>query len=236
MFDNLINTTITSSKNIINDDKTYLCGSLVKFNPLEKLKLKTAMTAEDPIALKSMIELLKLKYPAEVKIKSGFFNKISQFINPPKPQKIVSPSILSSATALGGPIPTPFPINNVRQFEYTDNFSDLNQLAILNQNHFANGTEQQEDINLQKFLEKIDDMFERVPETQTKRSYFASFVTSPLFNSYMNTGLTAIRHPEIEPREIILNTLHLTNINYLDKRKFEIASIITNHLRHICGI
>jgi hypothetical protein len=236
MFDNQIITAINTSQYVAKEDKMYLGESVVKFNPLEKLKLKTTLSSEDTVAIKSMIELLKIKYPVEIKVKSGFFNKISQFINPPKPQKIVSPSILSSSTALGGPVPVPFPVNNVRPLENTETFTDLSQLAILNQNHFTNGTEQQEDVNLQKFLEQIDDMFERIPDTQTKRSYFASFVTSPLFNSYMNTGLTAIRHPEIEPREIILNTLHMTNVNYLDKRKFEIASIITNHLRHLCGI
>jgi hypothetical protein len=236
MFDNQIKIIIQASKSITQEDKTYLGQYLVKFNPLEKLKLKTIIAAEDPTSLNSMIGLLKIKYPIEVKPKTGFFDKISQFISPPKLQKIVSPSLLSSPQALGGPVPTPFPINNTLQFENTETFTDLAQLAMLNQNHFINGTEQQEDVNLQKFLEKIDYMFERIPETQTKRSYFASFVTSPLFNSYMNTGLTAIRHPEIEPREIILNTLHKTNVNYLDKRKFEIASIITNHLRHQCGI
>jgi hypothetical protein len=133
-------------------------------------------------------------------------------------------------------VSTPFPIGNTASLQNTEQFFDLGQLAMLDQSHFINGTEQQEDVNLQKFLEKIDNMFEQIADTQTKRSYFASFVTSPLFNSYMNTGLTAIRHPEIEPREIILNTLHTTNNNYLDKRKFEIASIITNHLRHQCGI
>jgi hypothetical protein len=236
MFDNQITASINANTYITREDKMFLTQVLVKLNPLEKLKLKSLVSSDEQTTLVSGIELLKIKFPPEVKVQSGFFSKISQFINPPKPQKIVSPSILSSTQALGGPIPVPFPANNVGRLDTSEAFYDLAQLAFLDQSQFGNGTEQQEDVNLQKFLEKIDGMFETVPKTETKRSYFASFVTSPMFNAYMNTGLTAIRHPEIEPREIILNTLHLTNSNYLDKRKFEIASIITNYLRHLCGI
>jgi hypothetical protein len=236
MFDNQINTAIAANHTLSRDDKSYLSQTIIKLNPLEKLKLKNTLGTDDPVALRSMVELIKIKFPIVVKPNTGFFGKISQFINPPKPQKIVSPSILSNPISLGGPVPSPFPLGNTQPLQNTEQFFDLGQLGMLNQSHFINGTEQQEDVNLQKFLEKIDNMFDQVSDTQTKRSYFASFVTSPLFNSYMNTGLTAIRHPEIEPREIILNTLHMTNNNYLDKRKFEIASIITNHLRHQCGI
>jgi hypothetical protein len=236
MFDNQINTTIQAHHDLSREDKNYLGQTLVKLNPLEKLKLKTALDTEDSVRLRSMVELIKIKFPIVVQANTGFFGKISQFINPPKPQKIVSPSILSTPSTLGGPVPSPFPVNNTIPLRDTDQFSNLSQLAMLDQSHFINGTEQQEDVNLQKFLEKLDSMFDQIIDTQIKRSYFASFVTSPFFNSYMNTGLTAIRHPEIEPREIILNTLNATNNNYLDKRKFEIASIITNHLRHQCGI
>lgn len=236
MFDNQINKTISSNQNLTREDKNYLSQTLIKLNPLEKLKLKNTLDSDDSVSIRSMVELIKIKFPIVTKPNGGFFGKISQFINPPKPQKIVSPSILSTPTTLGGPIPIPFPFSNVQPPQNTEQFYDLAQLAMLDQSHFMNGTEHQEDINLQKFLEKLDSMFDQISDTQTKRSYFASFVTSPLFNSYMNTGLTAIRHPEIEPREIILNTLHMTNNNYLDKRKFEIASIITNHLRHQCGI
>lgn len=236
MFDNQINTTITANRILSREDKSFLSQTIIKLNPLEKLKLKNTLDSDDSTALRSMVELIKIKFPVLIKPNTGFFGKISQFINPPKVQKIVSASILSTPATLGGPVPSPFPLVNIPQLQSTQEFSDLAQLAMLDQLHFINGTEQQEDVNLRKFLEKLDNMFEQIADTQTKRSYFASFVTSPLFNSYMNTGLTAVRHPEIEPREIILNTLHTTNNNYLDKRKFEIASIITNHLRHQCGI
>ena len=236
MFDNQINTSIKASRILSHENKTYLSQILVKLNPLEKLKLKNTIDSDDSTALVSMVELIKIKFPVIAKQNTGFFGQISQFINPPKPQKIVSPSILSTPATLGGPVPTPFPIKGSIQLQNTEQFNDLLQLAILDQSHFINGTEQQEDIHLQKFLDKLDNMFDQIADTQIKRSYFASFVTSPLFNAYINTGLTAIRHPEIEPREIILNTLYTTNNNYLNKRKFEIASIITNHLRHQCGI
>lgn len=236
MFDNQINTAIAASHILSRDDKNYLSQTVVKLNPLEKLKLKNTIGSEDSVALRSMVELIKIKFPLVIKQNTGLFSKISQFINPPKPQKIVSPSILSNPNTLGGPVPSPVPIGNTQPLQSTELFFDLRQLGMLDQSHFVNGTEHQEDINLQTFLEKLDGMLEQIADTQTKRAFFASFVTSPLFNSYMNTGLTAIRHPEIEPREIILNTLHMTNNNYLNKRKFEIASIITNHLRHLCGI
>ena len=77
---------------------------------------------------------------------------------------------------------------------------------------------------------------DKIPDINIKRSFFASFVNSPLFVSYLNSGLTAMRHPELEPRDVVLNTLHSVNDNYLNNRTFEMASIITNHLRHLSGI
>ena len=121
-------------------------------------------------------------------------------------------------------------------FETVDKLDDLLQLNILNQNHLKIGSIDQEEIVLQKFLNKLDDLFDKIPDINIKRSFFASFVNSPLFVSYLNSGLTAMRHPELEPRDVVLNTLHSVNDNYLNNRTFEMASIITNHLRHLSGI
>jgi hypothetical protein len=57
-----------------------------------------------------------------------------------------------------------------------------------------------------------------------------------MYTAYMNTGITALKNPDIEPRKIILDTLHQANRIYLNASQFEMASIITNHIRHLCGV
>jgi hypothetical protein len=237
MFDQEIITTLKTTTAINAEDKAFLTEIVSRLSALEKFKLRTALNSDQTNSLLSFIQLIKLKFPQQPKPKpTGLLGKIVQVINPPKTQKIVAPSILSQVSLIGGPAPTPIQNLNPVIFDKTDSFTNLSQLQILSPNNLINGTEDQEDLALQKFLNKLDQFFDSIPDTQLKRNYFATYLQSPIFSSYLNTGMTALKHPEIQPRETILNTLHNANPNYLDKKKFEVASIITNHLRHLCGI
>jgi hypothetical protein len=228
---------LTKGTGILNaNDKTYLADILPRLTQLEKFKLKTALSSEQIKVILSNVQLLKIKYPPEQKQPSGIMGKISQLIHPPKPQKLVAMSILSQPAVIGTVMPMPITSNKTETFKLIDNFSDLLQLNILSQNNLQIGSTDQEELSLQRFLNKLDELFEQINDINIKRSFFASYIQSPLFISYLNTGLTAMRHPEIEPREVILNTLHKVNQNYLNNKTFEMASIITNHLRHLSGI
>ena len=236
MFDQEIIELVHETTILNQNDKGFLLETLPRLAPLEKFKLRTALNSDQSKAILSSVQLLKLKYPVQPKVQSGLFGKLSQLINPPKPQKLVSMSILSQPAVIGTDMPMPISSNNIVSFETVDKLDDLLQLNILNQNHLKIGSIDQEEIVLQKFLNKLDDLFDKIPDINIKRSFFASFVNSPLFVSYLNSGLTAMRHPELEPRDVVLNTLHSVNDNYLNNRTFEMASIITNHLRHLSGI
>lgn len=63
-----------------------------------------------------------------------------------------------------------------------------------------------------------------------------NFLQSPLFSGYLNTGLTALRHPELEPSKIILNLLYQIDSNYLNNKQFVQAATVSNHLRGLCGL
>lgn len=237
MFDQEILANLKTTTAINSEDKFFLGEILTRLTPLEKFKLRTALNSDQTNSLLTFIQLVKLKFPQQSKPKqTGLLGKINQLINPPKIQKIVSPSILSQPNAIGGPIPTAPQFASIPIFDKTDNFTSLSQLQTLNVSHLINSTEDQEDLALQKFLKRLDVMFDKVSDTQLKRGYLASYLQSPIFSAYLNTGMTALKHPEIEPRETILNTLHTANNNYLNKKKFEITSIITNHIRHLCGV
>jgi hypothetical protein len=237
MFDEQILQLIDISTSINVEDKAYLRETLPRFTPLEKLKLKNTLASEENTAIISAVQLIKLKFPAQQKTATNnIFSRINQFINPQKPQKLVAMSILTQPNVIGGQMPTPIVSNTIVQFQTVAEFSDLLQINTLNPNHLLAGSSEQEDIMLQKFLAKLDQLFDKQNDINIKRGFFASYIQSPLFISYMNSGLTAMRHPELEPRQVVLNTLHSVNKNYLNNRTFEMASIITNHLRHVCGI
>jgi hypothetical protein len=76
---------------------------------------------------------------------------------------------------------------------------------------------------------------ENIPSLFAKKCILATYLQSPLYVGYVNTALTAFKHPEIEPRKVVLNLLHSANPSFLNNKQFEIASAITGHLRYSCG-
>ncbi|NJS41832.1 hypothetical protein HC766_05935 [Candidatus Gracilibacteria bacterium] len=119
------------------------------------------------------------------------------------------------------------------------NLQSLNDLAQLNSLHpthinfnLNNNSEQL----IRNFLQKLDNLFDKIPNINQKRNYLMNFLQSPLFNSYLNTGITALRHPEIQPSKVVLNTLNHIDTKYLNNKQFVITSKISNHIRSIVAL
>jgi hypothetical protein len=229
----LINTTTLLN----NTDKDYLFHVFGQLSVLEKFKLKSSLAINDTKSILIFLQLLKLKFPIAVKTKGNtIFDKIGEFINPTPEVKPVSESILTKSSEIGSAVPRPLVAKNKIDLIDLNSFSSLEQLLIIRPDHLFVVNKDQIELVMQRFLEKLDRMFETVSSMDFRRNWLATFLQSPLFTAYMNTGITALKNPDIEPRKIILDTLHQTNKAYLNKDQFEMASIITNHIRHLCGV
>lgn len=238
MFDNEIIELIEDTHVLNSEDKVFLNSILSKMSSLERFKLRLGLKSNESSAILSTVQLLKLRYPPEQKqANSGFLGTINKLINPPQPQKLVSPSIMSQPNVLGSTaIPQPVQSMYINEVDDIQNFSDLLQLSSISQEALNPGSEGQNEMIINNLLEKFDKLFDEVKDLKTKRSFFASFLQSPLFSSYINSGITAMSHSELQPREVVLNTLHGVSKVYLKNKTFEMTSIITNHLRHLSGI
>ncbi len=229
----LINTTTLLN----NNDKDYLFQIFGQFSVLEKFKLKSSLSINDTKSVLTFMQLLKLKFPIIVKPKgNSIFDKIGEFINPTPTTKPVSESLLTKSSEIGSSVPRPLVPNHSVVLNNLNDFSSLEQLLVLNPNHLIVVHEDQAEVVMQRFLTKLDQMFDTISLMDYKRNWLATFIQSPLFTTYMNTGITALKNPEIEPRKIILDTLHQANTAYLNSKQFEMTSIITNHIRHLCGV
>ena len=87
-----------------------------------------------------------------------------------------------------------------------------------------------------QFYVKLDQLFELITDVNMKRAYFMMFLQSPMYACYMDTGMTALRHPEITPTALILNRLQHIHPKYLNTNQFQLASKICAHLRMLCAI
>lgn len=229
----LINTTTLLN----NNDKDYLFQIFGQFSVLDKFKLKSSLAINDTKSVLIFLQLLKLKFPIIIKPKgNSIFDKIGEFINPVPIIKPVSESILTKSSEIGSSIPKPLVPNHPVVLNDINDFASLEQLLVLDPNHLFVVHEDQAEVVMQRFLSKLDQMFGTINLIDFKRNWLATYLQSPLFVSYMNTGITALKNPEIEPRKIILDTLHQANLVYLSSKQFEMASIITNHIRNLCGV
>jgi hypothetical protein len=229
----LINTTSV----VNNADKDFLFANFGRITSLEKFKLKNGLDVNNTKDVLVFLQLLKLKFPTPKEEKSNsIFDKINQFINPTPEELPVSLSILTKASEIGSQVPRPQVPTHAISLNDINNFEVLEQLLILNPDHLYVVHEDQKEVVMQRFLQKLDSLFSNLLEINSKRNWLATYLQSPLFLSYMNTGITAMKNPEIEPRRIILDTLHQANNTYLNGNQFEMASIITNHIRHLSGI
>jgi hypothetical protein len=228
---------ITKTPFLSPGDKSFLIEKIKQMNALDKLKLQQSLTHGQPPDILQSLQLIRAKFFESEKPKEpDLITKFTSAILPKKPPKVVSTSILTQPQVLGTPPPQAITGENIKNLDSLSEFYHPAQLSLLSARHVTFGLNDNPDQITQNFLKNLDKIFDKITNVNVRRGYFMNFIQSPLFGSYINTGLTALRHPELQPSNIILNLLYQINPNYLNNRQFTQASIISNHLRGLCGV
>jgi hypothetical protein len=227
---------INDSINLAPSEKEFLVSKLDEIKPLDRLKVQKDLQAGiRPELLESLLILRNQFIKKETPTKPDLFTKIAQVINPPKAKKILSSSVINNTTYLGSNPPLPI-LSKQINLASIEQFSDLSQLNSLVPNLVTFEINDSGEQKLLQFFQKLDDLFLHAHDINEKRSYFMNFLQSPLYLAYMDTGLTALRHPEITPSNIILNRLQQIDQKYLNTRQFQIAARTTGHIRSLVSI
>lgn len=252
----LIRKIIDFSGFITNQEKEFLLANLERLSPLEVLKIKRSILAksreefeneykkvfsrisENRIA-KVIVEsqpLLRAD-PVDDKIVESEKN-IKEIKNtaPNNQSKVLmSESLLLNEFHLGHGKVSAI-IKTADKLTSLHTITSLDQLHQISIKHIDFGLDDNAEQQIQLFFQEIKKLFLAVDDIEVKRSYLLTFLQSPLFGAYLNTGLTALQHPEIKPSAIILNTLHKNNEQYLSKKQFQYAALITGQIRKLAYI
>ncbi len=217
---------LIQNTDIIQDqDRRFLLANITKFNPIESLKIKNALiTGTSSILLEIISDMQSPVVAAEKK-------QLQK-----KDKKILNYSILTQPNYLGADVPKAVSIDDVPPLQNLLDFHHPSQLSLLSPDHVSFGINDSSEQIIRNFLDSLEKILGKIKDVQTKRSYFMNFLQSALFSNYMNTGLTALRHPEIEPAKVILNTLHQINTSYLNNNQFQYAALICNQVRSLCAL
>jgi hypothetical protein len=218
------------------NEKEFLISHMESISPLERLKIqKDIQAGKKPQALQQL-EILQQQFRRkETPQKPDLISKIVQAVVPAKPKKVLSNSILSNTTYLGSNPPQAANLPPT-PFQSLDQFTTVNQLSSLNPTHITFELNENGEQKVHQFFDKLDAIIGDIHDIYQKRSLFMNFVQSPLYLAYMDTGLTALRHPEITPPNIILNRLQQIDPKYLNAKQFQVASRVSSHLRMVVGI
>lgn len=218
-------------------DKSFLIERLEEMSPLEKLRLRGALIKGYAPEVLQSLELMRAKFfQKEVPKKPDILSKISNVFRGSRPNIVVAHSILTNPNILGATPPMAMRGEKVKPLNSLSEFNHPAQLSYLNSSHVTFGLNTNTEQIIQNFLENLNNIFSRLDNINLRRAYFMNFVESPLFVSYINTALTALRHPELQPPKIILNLLYQINQQYLNNKQFQFAAVISNHLRNLCGV
>jgi hypothetical protein len=227
---------INNSVNLAPNEKEFLISKLDEIKPLDRLKVQKDLQAGiRPELLESLLILRNQFIKKEAPPKPDLFSKIAQVINPPKPKKVLSSTVINNTTYLGANPPTPVQSQQIN-LSNIEQFSDLSQLNSLVPNLVIFEINENGEQKILQFFQKLDDLFLNAHDINQKRSYFMNYLQSPLYLAYMDTGLTALRHPEITPSSIILNRLQQIDTKYLNMRQFQTTARITGHIRSLVSI
>lgn len=236
MNDNL-NKLIVDTPFLSNGDKDFLIQKLPNLSPLERLKLQQSLShGQAPNILQSLQIIRARFFNSEAPKKPDLLSQVASAIFPKKPKKVLANNILNQPQIIGGPVPQFVKVANVQPLRSLGEFYHPFQLGMLSPNHLNFGLNDSSEIIVQSFLTKLDQIFDKIENINLRRGYFMNFVQSPLFNSYLNTGLTGLRHPELQPSNIVLNLLYQINTTYLNNKQFKAAAVICNHLRSIASL
>jgi hypothetical protein len=227
---------ITASINLAPNEKEFLISKLDEIKPLDRLKVQKDLQAGiRPELLESLLILRNQFIKKEAPPKPDLFSKIAQVINPPKPKKVLSSTVINNTTYLGSNPPSPVQAQQIN-LSSIEQFSDLSELNSLVPSLVTFEINDSSDQKLLQFFQKLDNLFQNAHDISQKRSYFMNYLQSPLYLAYMDTGLTALRHPEITPSSIILNRLQQIDPKYLNTKQFQTVAKITGHIRSLVSI
>ncbi len=237
-----IQSLITNS-NLLPNEKQYLLERLAQMDMLERFKLKRSLqTGQYPEALKSFHLLrenfVNLETKNLVQEKKDFLQQLKDLIGGRKSdKKVVSYSILTQPALLGTPIPKPVQDDTVKPLSKLSDFYHPVQLSYLDVSHVTVGlTDQNRTQVFNNFFERLEQIFSKISDINWRRRYFMCYLQSPLFSSYLNTGLTVLRHSELQPPQAALNLLSQIDPSYLNRQQFIDAVNITNYIRNLCNV
>lgn len=219
-------------------DKDYLLSKLSSLTPLEKLRLKTSLLGNRPPSILNQLQQVRAKFMiAETPRKPDPITQAFQTVFKPTPPKPIAISILSQPQLLGEQIKLKIINPRISALNSIVEIKSLEQLVIMTPRHVSFDIDQNPEILLQEFNNKIEILFESISSITERRSYLIQYLSSPLFRIYLKTGTTALNHPELQPSSIVLNTLYQIDSQlYLNRKQFTSTAIINNYLRQICGL
>lgn len=222
---------IQSTPILSEGDRTFLLSKAESFSPLEKLKIKQSLSnGQKPDILGQIAQIRNNFKQKEAPKQKDPITRVVQKIFPQK-QRVLSPSILSEVNYLGSPIVKPHKSQG-NPLESLLHFESLSQLDQLTPQHINFNLNENGEQIINQFLQALENKFGSIEQIQERREFFMKFVRSSMFSSYLNTGLTSLRHPELEPRDISLNLLYqIDTQKYLNKTQFKFAAQITHQLR-----
>lgn len=235
--DNELLALIESSPLLAPSDKSYLTNQVNFIAPLDKLRLKHSLANGHAPAILDHLRIIRDKFINLEKPKAT--NPVTKVLNTlfkPAAPKIVSNSFLNQGVLLGGNVPKIIPTGTIVSLPALSQIESLDQLKILTSNHISFNLNQNTDYEMQIFYQKISELFSKIHSINSRRDYFLNFLSSPLFKAYINTGLTALRHPELQPASIVLNTMYQIDAKYLNNKQFRLTANISTCLRGLCGL
>jgi len=231
------------NSNLLPNEKQYLLERLTQMDMLERFKLKRSLqTGQYPEALKSFHLLrenfVNLETKSLVQEKKDFLQQLKDLVGGRKSdKKVVSYSILTQPALLGTPIPKPVQDDTVKPLSKLSDFYHPVQLSYLDVSHITVGlTDQNRTQVFNNFFERLEQIFSKISDINWRRRYFICYLQSPLFSSYLNTGLTVLRHSELQPPQAALNLLSQIDPSYLNRQQFIDAANITNYIRNLCNV
>jgi hypothetical protein len=213
-------------------EKLFLENYIQGLNSLDQLKLKQEIISQQrPEVLKQYIEKKNTFVEKETPKADPIGDFVAKFI-PQKAKTLVHTSWLSQPHKLGAEVP-------VRQQAQVQPLTEISgyihpgQLGQLNPHMVAFNLEDNVEQILQEFMQKLDTSMAEM-SSQIRRGFLLAYLQSPLYGAYINSGLTGLRHAELQPA--VLNTLHQINPQYLPIKSFVVAAKITSHIRQQCGL
>ena len=228
---------IRNAPYLMEPEKQYLVEKIPIMGPLDKLKTKKSLTENTTPDLivefrPTREEFLKSEKPKEAKPNALQAKILGQ---KPKPKQIVAFSILGQPHYLGSPSPRPQPVRPIPSTKLEE-IVELFHLGSLTPDHVSFTINENGEQAIRAFLQRIETKMSTLPDMYQKRNVLALFLSSPLFKLYLNTGITALKHPEIKPKSTILNTMQKIDRRFLNRNQFEYAAMLSSGLRSMAGL